>query len=61
MVSEDLIFLHFGETTTTANDTCSHAVRDLVVNDVWSSVEHDNTISVVYNLVAHNPAETNFN
>jgi len=61
VIAEDLIFLHFGETTTTANDTCSHAVRDLVVNDVGSSIEHDNTISVVHNLVPHNPAEANFN
>jgi uncharacterized protein (DUF1684 family) len=61
MIAEDLIFLHFRETTSTANDTCSHAVRYLVVKDVWSSIEHYNTISIVFNLVAYNPAEAYFN
>ena len=60
-VALDLVFLDFRVRATAARDTASLVVFDGVAADERSGVKHDNSVSVIDNIIAHDPREATFN
>lgn len=60
-IAVDLILLNFRVTGTAACYTTALVLADLITDNVRAGIEHDDTISVVSNIIFVNPGEAAFN